>query len=74
MSAVVSGPGDWIEHVSDLKLPQTTDRRLQLLMDKNTEGALSSSERDELVSLVDLSEQLSLLRAEALRLLGKKSA
>jgi hypothetical protein len=72
MSAVVSAPVDWIENIGHLKLPKTTDRRLQYLMDKNTEGALSDMEREELVSLVDLSEQLSLLRAGALRLLGKR--
>ena len=40
-------------------------------MDRNTEGKLTAQEREELESLVDLSERLSLVRAEALRLLGR---
>jgi hypothetical protein len=40
-------------------------------MDRNNEGLLSSSEREELESLVEWSESVSLLRAEALRLLGR---
>ena len=40
-------------------------------MDRNNEGRLSSDERDELESLVELSESMSLVRAEALRLLGR---
>jgi hypothetical protein len=71
MNAVISAPADWIESVGDLRLPQTTDRRLQHLMDKSTEGKLTELEREELTSLVDLSERLSLVRAEALHLLGK---
>lgn len=38
-------------------------------MDKNTEGTLSADERTELEALVDMSEELSLVRAEALQLL-----
>ena len=52
-------------------MPEKTNRRLQALMDRNNEGLLSSSEREELESLVEWSESVSLLRAEALRLLGR---
>ncbi len=41
-------------------------------MDRNTEGDLTSPEREELESLVELSERLSLVRAEALQLLGRE--
>lgn len=41
-------------------------------MDRNTEGFLTESERAELETLVELSEQLSLVRAQALQLLGRK--
>jgi hypothetical protein len=51
-------------------LPARADQRLQLLMDRNNEGLLTESERVDWESLVELSEQLSLVRAEALRLLG----
>ena len=71
MSSVISAPVKWVESVSALRLPRKADRRLRQLMDRNNEGELSPQEREELESLVDLSERLSLVRAEALRLLGQ---
>ena len=68
---VVSAPTDWVEFVSELRLPPRTDRRLQELMDRNNEGELEESERAELESLVEVSETLSLARAKALELLGR---
>ena len=41
-------------------------------MDSNNEGLLQESERDELEALVELSEQLSLVRGEALQILGRQ--
>lgn len=41
-------------------------------MDRNTEGLLSDEEREELEALVEWSESVSLLRAEALHLLGRR--
>ena len=69
---VISAPIDWVESVSELKLPPKADRRLQELMDRNTEGLLTEQERADLESLVEVSERLSLVRAEALHLLGRK--
>jgi hypothetical protein len=63
---------DWIETVSNLRLPPAADRRLQELMDRNNEGSLTEAERVYLEELVELSETLSLVRAEALSLLGCK--
>jgi len=40
-------------------------------MDRNTEGLLSASEREELEALVELSETIALLRIQALRVLGR---
>ena len=40
-------------------------------MDRNNEGLLQESEREELESLVELSERLSLVRGAALQILGK---
>ena len=70
MSAI-SAPLDWVELVSDLRLPPKVDRRLQNLMDRNTEGQLSAEEAADLEALVELSETLSFVRAEALHLLGR---
>jgi hypothetical protein len=74
MSAVVQAPLDLVEAVAALRLPARTDRHLQDLMDRNTEGTLSPAEREDLESLVELSETISLLRARALRLLGRQPA
>jgi hypothetical protein len=72
MDATVSAPLEWVEAVSDLRLPPRANERLQHLMDRNTEGLLSDSERAELETLVELSEQLALVRAQALHVLGRK--
>jgi hypothetical protein len=72
MAAVVQAPLDLVEAVASLRLPPRTDRRLQALMDRNTEGSLSPSEREDLEALVELSETISLLRARALHLLGRQ--
>jgi len=41
-------------------------------MDRNNEGLLQESEREELEALVEPSEQLSLIRGEALQILGRQ--
>jgi hypothetical protein len=68
---VIEAPVDWVERVSELKLPAKSDRRLQELMDRNNEGQLTEGERAELEALVEVSEVLSLVRAKALHLLGR---
>jgi hypothetical protein len=72
MTATIPAPVDWIKAVGDLKFPARADHRLQELMDRNTEGDLQPDEKEELEALVELSEQLSLVRAEALHILGKQ--
>ncbi len=72
MSAIIEAPSDWVETVSSLRLPTGADRRLQHLMDRNNDGVLTPDERAELETLVEVSEELSLVRAEALRLLGRR--
>jgi len=68
----ISVPVDWVDSVSRLRLPPRADRRLQDLMDRNNEGRLTESERADLEALVELSESLSIVRAEALQLLGRQ--
>jgi hypothetical protein len=41
-------------------------------MDRNNDGVLSPIEMAEMESLVELSETMSLVRAEALHLLGRR--
>jgi hypothetical protein len=72
MPAVISAPLEMIETVAELRLPPKVDRRLQQLMDRNNEGALSPIEREDLEVFVELSETISLVRAQALQLLGRK--
>jgi hypothetical protein len=71
MTSVVEAPRRLVQAVADLRLPPKADRRLQILMDRNTEGDLSPAERDELESLVEWSEAISLIRAQALGVLGQ---
>lgn len=69
----IEAPLGWVRCVSELKLPTRADHRLQELRDRNNEGRLSSGERAELESLVEVSQELSLVRAKALQLLGSGS-
>ena len=72
MVATVDAPMEWVESITMLRLPEHADRRLQELMDRNNDGKLSASEREDLAALAELSERLALVRAEALHLLGRK--
>ena len=71
MSPVVEAPLEMVEAVAALRLPTRSDSRLQVLMDRNNEGRLTPMEREELESLVELSEALAVVRAGALHLLGR---
>ncbi len=72
MNTTVDAPLQWVESITMLRLPEQADERLQDLMNRNNEGLLSCQERADLAALAELSEQLSLVRAEALHLLGRK--
>ena len=72
MDSTIPAPTEWLVSIGELRLPTKADSRLQHLMDRNNEGQLSTGEREELEALAELSERLSLVRAEALHLLGHK--
>lgn len=72
MVTTIDAPLQWVETIATLKLPDQADRNLQYLMDRNNEGKLKERERTDLAALAELSERLSLVRAEALHLLGRK--
>ena len=72
MDTTVDAPLEWVESITMLRLPEHADRRLQELMDRNNEGELTDQERADLAALAELSERLSLVRAEAQHLLGRK--
>ena len=72
MGRTIDVPQRWVEDIATLVLPEKANQHLQQLMDRNNEGLLSDQERTGLAALVELSERLSLVRAEALHLLGRK--
>ena len=72
MSAVISAPKNWVDSVSHLRLPPRSAKRMQDLMDRNTEGALGPLEQEELEALVEWSEEVSLIKAEAMNLLARE--
>jgi hypothetical protein len=74
MPAVVEAPVDLVESVADLRFPPKADARVRDLMDRNTAGRLTPDERNELEAWVEVSENLALVRARALRLLGRTPA
>ena len=74
MSNVIEAPLELLEEFASMRLSAKVDHRLQELMDRNTNGLLDANERAELESYVDWSEQLSLVRAKVLRLLGRSRA
>jgi hypothetical protein len=61
----VEAPLEFVEALAGLRFPQKTDALLQDLMDRNTDGRLNEPERNELDALVELSERLTILRAQA---------
>ncbi len=67
-------PEAWIRSIGDLRLPTETDRRLQELMDLNNDGLLKPAKKQELAALAAWIEEVSLLRAQALQLLGLRPA
>lgn len=67
----IETPVELVTSVADLRFPPKIDAHLQALMDRNTEGQLTEPEREELEALVELSETISLLRVQALRVLGR---
>jgi hypothetical protein len=67
----IATPLEFVTSVADFRFPAKIDAHLQGLMDRNSEGLLSASEREELEALVELSETISLLRVQALRVLGR---
>jgi hypothetical protein len=71
VSKTIETPIELLEDLCELRFPSGNDARMQLLMDRNNEGLLTTQEREELAGLVEVSQRLSLLRASALRVLGR---
>ena len=71
MSTTIDAPLELMQDVAHLHLPAIADQQLQRLMDANNNGLLSDEEWQHLAELVEWSESISLLRAQALYALGK---
>ncbi len=65
-------PAAVLEDVAKLNFPPEMEARITSLMDRNTDGLLTLTERDELAALVSWGHRISLLRAWALLILGRK--
>lgn len=72
MIAEPESPVDVLNELATLKFPPATEARMVELMDRNTEGRLTPTEKDELAALVDWGHRISLLRARALIVLGRQ--
>jgi len=72
MAPVVQAPREMVEEVAGLRFSPRADRRLLFLMDRNNDGRLTAEEREEMETLVELSESIALVRAKALHLLGRQ--
>jgi len=72
MGAVVEAPLELMEAIATLHLPAKADQRLQVLMDRNTNGMLTPAERAEMETLVEWSETIAPVRAQALHVLGRR--
>ena len=70
----MQNPLELAEAVAALRLTPKADQRLQKLMNRNTTGLLTDSEREELDALAEMSENIALVRAKALLFLGRKPA
>jgi hypothetical protein len=74
MTTVLEAPVEMVEAVAALRVPPLGDRRMQFLMERNTDGKLNPEHKVELENLVELSKIMSLVRSQALHLLGRKPA
>jgi hypothetical protein len=65
-------PAAILQEVANLKFPPETEARMTSLMDRNSDGSLTPTERDELAAMVNWGHRISLLRARAMLILGHK--
>jgi hypothetical protein len=62
VTAVVSAPLHKVEAVAALRFAALSNRRLQVLMDRNNNGSIGPEQNDEMGSFAQLSEMISLMR------------
>ncbi len=74
MNAIIPTPRQLVEALSEFRFPPQANAHLQQLMDLHNDGKLTPAQLEELTGLVEMSETMSLFRAEALQLLAKDKA
>jgi hypothetical protein len=72
MGNTMQNPLELAEAVAALRFPPKADKRLQDLMNRNINGQLTDSERNQLEALAELSENIAFVHAKALLFLGRK--
>lgn len=73
MNAVIPIPRELVEALSEFRFPPQADAHLQRLMDLNNDGRLTPAQREELQGLVEMSERMSLFRAQAMKFLANNA-
>jgi hypothetical protein len=59
MNAIIPTPRTFFEALSEFRLTERADARLQQLMGLNNDGKLNLSEQAELASLAEMSDETS---------------
>ena len=69
---LIPTPRDLLEQAADLQFDPAIDARLQELMERHNFGELSETERNELAGYVALNQRMSIVRGQAMLVLGRK--
>jgi len=69
---MIPTPRTLLEQMADMQFDPATDARLQELMDRNNFGELDSNEKAELERYAMLNQRMSMVRGQAMLILGRK--
>jgi hypothetical protein len=69
---MVPTPRELLEQMADLRFDPEDNERLQILMDRNNFGELTEAEQKELARYVALNQRMSIIRGQAMLVLGRK--
>jgi hypothetical protein len=69
---MVPTPRELLEQMADLRFDPGTEARLEDLMDRNNFGELNEAEREELARYVALNQRMSIIRGQAMLVLGRQ--
>ena len=69
---MVPTPRTLLEQMADMRFDPATDARLQDLMERNNFGELNATEKQELERYAMLNQRMSIVRGQAMFVLGRK--